>query len=109
MPIIEELCPEVINRKCAKHIYDNFKLQWSGRELRKFYWHASTAFTRYNFNKAMSKIEELNPDAHTWLMNIPLGHWARHAFDTQVKIDHVTNNLSESFNSWIEQIGRAHV
>ncbi|KAL5750593.1 hypothetical protein ACOSP7_025196 [Xanthoceras sorbifolium] len=38
-------------------------------------------------------------DAKTWLDKIDLIHWSRHAFDQSIKCDHVTNNMTESFNS----------
>ena len=36
-------------------------------------------------------------------MNIPSCHWSRHGFDMNAKIDHVTNNMTESFNSQIDK------
>ena len=42
--------------------------------------------------------------AWRYMMNIPLGFWARHAFDVTPKIDHITNNVSESFNNWVEPV-----
>jgi len=27
--------------------------------------------------------------------------WAKHAYDPRIKIDHVTNNMIESFNQWV--------
>lgn len=104
VPVIEELAPNVVNRKCAKHIYDNFKQRWGSVDLRKYYWQAATAYTAYGFNKAMLKMKNASVPAHNYLMNIPLGFWARHAFDPTPKIDHCTNNVSESFNSWVEPI-----
>ena len=44
-PVIREKAPNVISRKCAKHIYDNFKLKWGSVLLRKHYWRAATAYT----------------------------------------------------------------
>ena len=77
--MIQQLAPNVINRKCAKHIYDNFKLKWGSVDLRRYFWQAVTAFTSYGFNKAMEKMKFANEAAYAYLMNIPLGHWARHA------------------------------
>ena len=34
-------------------------------------------------------------------MDIPVGMWARHKFDCELKNDHVTSNVAESFNAWI--------
>ena len=101
---IEELAPTVVNRNCAKHIYDNFKGRWRSVDLRKFFWQAATAYTYYGFNKAMVKIRTASPQAHYYLMNIQLGLWARHAFDPTPKIDHCTNNVSEGFNAWVEPV-----
>ena len=39
--------------------------------------------------------------AYDYLMKIPIHTWARHAFDEGVKSEHITNNLTESFNSWL--------
>ena len=50
------------------------------------------------------KIKDINEEAYTWLMDIPLGHWARHSFDPTPHIDHCTNNLSECFNAWVDPI-----
>ena len=102
--MIEQLAPNVINRKCAKHIYDNFKLRWGSVDLRRYFWQAVTAYTPYGFNKAMDKMKSANEAAFNYLMDIPLGHWGRHAYDPTPKIDHCTNNMSESFNSWIEPV-----
>ena len=104
VPVIEEQCPHVINRKFTKHIYDNFKLRWGSVDLRKYFWQAATAYTLYGFNKAMVKMKTACEPAWRYLMNIPLGYWARHAFDTTPMVDHCTNNCSESFNSWVEPV-----
>ncbi|KAL0289962.1 UNVERIFIED_CONTAM: hypothetical protein Sangu_2594100 [Sesamum angustifolium] len=42
----------------------------------------------------------LKPAAYEWLLKIPAEMWSRHAFDPRIKNDHVTNNISESFNHW---------
>ncbi|KAK1572231.1 hypothetical protein Q3G72_029394 [Acer saccharum] len=49
----------------------------------------------------MDEIELLNVDARKWLDKIDSIHWSRHRFDTSIKSDHVTNNMTESFNSML--------
>ncbi|KAK4424693.1 hypothetical protein Salat_1662900 [Sesamum alatum] len=49
----------------------------------------------------MKKIQELKPAAAEWLMKIDLSMWSRHAFPVDLKNNHVTNNIAESFNAWI--------
>jgi len=36
------------------------------------------------------------------MMSEPVERWARHGFDPNIKSDHITNNMSECFNSWIK-------
>ncbi|KAK3230735.1 hypothetical protein Dsin_002616 [Dipteronia sinensis] len=37
-------------------------------------------------------------------MGIPLQSWCIHEFDTHVKVEHTTNNISENLNSWIDEL-----
>ncbi|KAF4386504.1 hypothetical protein G4B88_006760 [Cannabis sativa] len=64
----------------------------------------NTAETRNfdNFKHIMEKIKEFNTEAHEWLSNIDFGHWTISKFDTEVKVEHITNNFVESFNDWID-------
>ena len=41
--------------------------------------------------------------AANWLMSEPVEKWARHAFEPSLKADHISNNMSECFNSWIRE------
>ncbi|XP_043710205.1 uncharacterized protein LOC122659122 [Telopea speciosissima] len=52
----------------------------------------------------MNGITELNSEAYQWLMKNPLSMWSRHPFEARAKSDHITNNISESFNQWITNI-----
>ncbi|KAL5846102.1 hypothetical protein ACOSQ3_009626 [Xanthoceras sorbifolium] len=36
-------------------------------------------------------------------MTIPTKHWCVHAIDKHVKAAHTTNNITESFNGWVEK------
>ena len=49
----------------------------------------------------MQSIKDINVEAWRYLYKIPLSAWARHAFSTEMKCDHVSNNFIESFNAWI--------
>lgn len=41
--------------------------------------------------------------AYDYLIKIDKKKWARHAFSDDVKVDHVTNNLTELWNSWLNE------
>ncbi|KAI9185113.1 hypothetical protein LWI28_004239 [Acer negundo] len=51
----------------------------------------------------MNQLNDANMDAYNWVMKIDAKHWSRHAFDEHVKSDHVTNNITENFNGWIDK------
>ncbi|XP_012844641.1 PREDICTED: uncharacterized protein LOC105964686 [Erythranthe guttata] len=100
---ISEMAPNVMNRRCARHICANFRTHFAGGALKKWFWSAARSYTPSGFNFAMYKMKELNVNAYKWLLAIPSEQWSRYAFDKRLKNDHVTNNISESFNNWIEE------
>ncbi|KAK4839467.1 hypothetical protein QYF36_022181 [Acer negundo] len=55
------------------------------------------------FNDVMKEIREVSEKAHTSLMKSKPHKLARHKFEEEIKSDHVTNNMSECFNSWIKE------
>ncbi|KAL5827111.1 hypothetical protein ACOSQ4_018908 [Xanthoceras sorbifolium] len=69
--------------------------------LKTLFWMCSRSSNLFEFNDAMAEIGRVNIDARTWLDKINPIHWSRHAFDQSIKCDHVTNNMTESFNSML--------
>ncbi|KAL5784377.1 hypothetical protein ACOSQ2_006769 [Xanthoceras sorbifolium] len=120
---LEMQFPFATTRFCARHIYANFRLKhsgqklktlfWmcsrssnfrlkhSGQKLKTLFWMCSRSSNLFEFNDAMAEIGRVNIDARTWLDKINPIHWSRHAFDQSIKCDHVTNNMTESFNSML--------
>ncbi|KAK4415698.1 hypothetical protein Salat_2677200 [Sesamum alatum] len=95
---INEIVPHAIHRRYVRHIYANFRLQFVRAALKKYFWEATRSYNVDGFNFAMYKLKELKPAAYDWLLKIPAELWSRHAFDSRLKNDHVTNNISESFS-----------
>lgn len=52
----------------------------------------------------MNAMKSLSQDAYDWLMKTPVSMWSRHAFDHRGKSEHITNNMTESFNQWITMV-----
>ncbi|KAF8408354.1 hypothetical protein HHK36_007503 [Tetracentron sinense] len=98
---INEIIPEATHRVCCRHLYNNFKKRFPGLKLRNFFWVAARAYNNRVFNFAMDKMKRERKEAYEWLMEKPMHSWSRHAFDPKVRSDHVTNNMTESFNQWI--------
>ncbi|KAK2661203.1 hypothetical protein Ddye_007736 [Dipteronia dyeriana] len=55
------------------------------------------------FVEVMNQLKDANMDAYNWVMKIDAKHWSRHAFDEQVKSNHVTNNITKKINGWIDR------
>lgn len=105
LPTLEQQWPRATARDCGRHIYANFKQQWSGLGFKKLFWQASKAANEIHFRLAMEKIKKVKTvgiAAHAWLSEIPPSKWSRSAFDTTSKIVHTTNNRTECFNAWID-------
>ncbi|KAH9671714.1 SWIM-type domain-containing protein [Citrus sinensis] len=63
-----------------------------------------SAANQYDFEKAMSQIRAKDQNCYEWLRKIPPAQWSRSGFDHHVKYDHVTNNMTESFNKWVDEV-----
>ncbi|XP_043717564.1 uncharacterized protein LOC122665476 [Telopea speciosissima] len=85
-------------------ISDKQKRLFDAIVLKQYFLSASRAYIAIQFESEVNFIRELNNEAYQWLIKNPLSMWARHAFDDRAKSDHVTNNLSESFNQWIAEL-----
>ncbi|KAL5753631.1 hypothetical protein ACOSP7_021851 [Xanthoceras sorbifolium] len=94
---IERWWPGSSNRFCVRHIFHG------GNNSSDMVFKAAKSTNKANFDKTMKKMREANIDAYNYMSRIPVCHWSRHAFDPYVKSDHVTNNISECFNSWIDR------
>ncbi|KAL0313386.1 UNVERIFIED_CONTAM: hypothetical protein Sradi_5737900 [Sesamum radiatum] len=41
---INEIVPHAINRRCARHIYANFRSQFAGAALKRYFWQAARSY-----------------------------------------------------------------
>ncbi|XP_020101451.1 uncharacterized protein LOC109719288 [Ananas comosus] len=95
--------PLVEHRECVRHLYTNFKRKFPGRILKQTLYSAALAYTPSQYEANMSKLMEANPAAIEFLRQNHNMIWSRSQFGTQAKCNYITNNLSESFNSWISE------
>lgn len=71
--------------------------------MKKKFWTTCIAGNAKKFNAIIKEIKLITEADHKYLMDIPLRNWVKHAFIAKAKYAHVTNNISESFNNWINQ------
>ena len=70
IPAIETLFPIVEHRYCVKHIYNNFKIDHKGLELKDTMWRCATATTVREFERCMQYIRDLDEKAYDYLAKI---------------------------------------
>ena len=109
LKVISNIFPGHLNKFCARHIFSNFKVKYPSVKIRNLFWVVATATSSYAFNVRMEDIKLVNQEAYAWFMDIPSCHWSRHGFDMNAKLDHVTNNMIESFNSHIDKHRSEHI
>ncbi|KAL5762795.1 hypothetical protein ACOSP7_019059 [Xanthoceras sorbifolium] len=80
----------------------NFRSTFKNLNMNGKLWNAARVGNAVGFHESMESIKEYSVDAYVWLKAEPVDKWARHCFDPRIKSDHVTNNMSECFNSWIK-------
>lgn len=49
------------------------------------------------------EIKTICVKAYDWLGQITAQYWSRHGFDKSVNVNHVTKNMTESFNNQIDE------
>nr|GEW45056.1 hypothetical protein [Tanacetum cinerariifolium] len=68
--------------KCARHIYEGFRNQFSGVQFRGLFRAASKASYPELFKKIMDKIKRANPNAHQYLIKKDSKTWSKAFFRT---------------------------
>ncbi|KAL7609105.1 hypothetical protein Lser_V15G13262 [Lactuca serriola] len=99
LPEIAKLFPCAENRFCLRHIHENMKRKWRGKEFKDCLWKCAATTTVQQFNIAMEELKKLNNDAYEWLKAIPPQHWSRSHFTGRAHCDALLNNLCETLNS----------
>ena len=89
------------HRYCVKHIYNNFKIDHKGLELKDALWRCAAATTVREFERCMQYIRDLDEKAYEYLAKIEPTQWIRSQFTPRALTDCLVNNLSESFNAMI--------
>ncbi|KAF4384814.1 hypothetical protein G4B88_000210 [Cannabis sativa] len=95
--------PDVSQRFYCFHLEKNMVKKFGASELKVLFWAAAETTNFDNFKHIMDRIKAFNKEAHEWLSNIDFNHWCMSKFDTNVKVEHLTNNFVESFNDWIDE------
>ena len=92
------------HRYCVKHIYNNFKVDYKGLELKDALWRRAGATTIREFERRMQEMKDLDIKALEYFTDINPAQWFKSYFSSRVLCDCLANNLSESFNTMILEV-----
>ncbi|KAF9602661.1 hypothetical protein IFM89_030549, partial [Coptis chinensis] len=92
--------PDYKPRDIQKEIFSKFP----GELWESLAWEAAMTYKLPELTRILGTINKTDSAALDWLDNEPRECWARAHFDWTSKCDELTNNFSESFNSWILKI-----
>ncbi|KAJ4702229.1 MuDR family transposase [Melia azedarach] len=96
--------PGATVRHCARHIFANLRKKHPQVVYRTLFWAAARAYTQREWKDNMESIKTIINGSHgafDYLVKVNPSEWARHTFEPHVKCDHVTNNMTESWNGWL--------
>jgi hypothetical protein len=101
LPAIDELLPGVDQRFCVRHLYNNFRKRFPGKNLKLLMWRAANATYPQAWKREMDEIKKDNLEAFKYLIQISPRFWSKSYFKPGPKCDTLLNNMSEAFNSVI--------
>ncbi|CAL2230327.1 unnamed protein product [Prunus armeniaca] len=86
---------------CVRHLYNNFRGQYTGLALKHLLWATARATTLPWWEAEMDNLKREDADAWGWLIERHAKNWSRSHFATHYKCDLLLNNLCKSFNAAI--------
>jgi hypothetical protein len=101
IPAVQQVFPEAEHRFCVRHLYQNFQGHFKGENLKDQLWACARSSSILQWENNMSKMKDLNIDAHTWLEKMEPKTWVKAYFSTFPKCDILLNNSCEVFNRYI--------
>ncbi|XP_016168257.1 uncharacterized protein LOC107610767 [Arachis ipaensis] len=88
-------------QNCVMHMWKNFINRLKDLYIRKIVWDCAKCTTVPEFKATMERLKEVNKDAWSYLIKFDSATWVRAYFSHDPKVDNLTNNMCESFNSKI--------
>ena len=93
----------VEHRECMRHLVKNFQKRYRGAVFKKHLWPACRAFNKKHYEHHYKTMQKASPNAIKWIEENHKHLWNMWRFSLDSKCDYVTNNIAETFNSWIRK------
>lgn len=98
---MDELLPGVEQRFCVRHLYNNFRKKYPGKQPKEIMWRTTKATYPRAWEIEMREMSKVNEEAYKDLLKIPPRFWSKSRFSFASKCDVLVNNMLETFNSVI--------
>ncbi|KAI0498808.1 hypothetical protein KFK09_019703 [Dendrobium nobile] len=102
---IKVVFPTAEHRVCMRHLWKNIKKLFrcdESHKLQNLVWSAANCYSLHVFNTKLEEIFQISPDVYSYLSSLT-SKWSKATFSKFIKNHHNTNNMSESFNSWVAE------
>ncbi|GKV12293.1 hypothetical protein SLEP1_g23460 [Rubroshorea leprosula] len=77
---IKELFPDAEHRRCARHVYANFRKDNRGKELQRAFWKCAKATTEVDFIKALGELTNIKQRATAAVLKVHPQFWSKAFF-----------------------------
>ncbi|XP_025618784.3 uncharacterized protein [Arachis hypogaea] len=101
LPALKEVMPNAHHRNCVMHIWKNFINRFKDLYIREVVWDCARCTTIPEFKEQMEKLKGINQGAWEYLSKFEPATWVKAYFSHGPKVDNLTNNMYEVFNSKI--------
>lgn len=105
---VDKAFPGVEHRECMRHLAGNFTKKFKGDLLSKHLWPAAYTCCMDEYNEHMSELYK-KAGMQAWMAQHHNRVWSRSKFNEHCKVDYLTSNLAESFNSLIKEVKGLYV
>ncbi|XP_020689434.1 uncharacterized protein LOC110104602 [Dendrobium catenatum] len=102
---IKLVFPNAEHRICMRHLWKNIKKHFrcdDGQILQKLIWSAANCYNIHEYDSKLEQLLLISPQVHSYLTSLTC-KWSKATFSKAIKNHYNTNNMAESFNSWIEE------
>jgi hypothetical protein len=93
--------PTAFHGLCVHCLTESVRTQFNNSILVNLVWEAAKCLTDFEFEGKMGEIAQISPEAASWIRNIQHSQWATYCFEG-TRFGHLTANVSESLNSWVQ-------
>ena len=101
---MEVVFPGVEHRKCMRHLVTNFKKNFPVKFYDDHLWPASLTCSKKKYVHHVNEMYKENKLVQEYMEAHHGKLWSRGLFNEICKVDYVTNNLAECFNSKIKSL-----